>query len=171
MDACDSVMEKVNLQKGLIRYASEEMIAEKKPFEFSFRMKAYTAVLAILIVVVTSILVNRSVVEAVILRVPGSTYKKVDERILNIYNYTLINKSHKEMDLTFELISHDGEIQIVGKDDGRINIQDQNLSEGTMMIYLDREDTDSRKTKIEIAVKNKDKTIETLDVSFSSPFK
>ena len=30
MDACDSVMEKVNLQKGLIRYASEEMIAEKK---------------------------------------------------------------------------------------------------------------------------------------------
>lgn len=171
MDACDSVMEKVNLQKGLIRYASEEMIAEKKPFEFSFRMKAYTAVLAILVVVVTTILVNRSVVEAVILRVPGSTYKKVDERILNIYNYTLINKSHKEMDLTFELISHDGEIQIVGRDDGRINIQDQDLSEGTMMIYLDKEDTDSRKTKIEIAVKNKDKTIETLDVSFSSPFK
>ncbi len=171
MDACDSVMEKVNLQKGLIRYASEEMIAEKKPFEFSFRMKAYTAVLAILMILVTTILVNRSIVEAVVLRVPGSTYKKVDDRILNIYNYTLINKSHESMDLQFQLISHNGEIQIVGKDNGLIRIDNQKLSEGTMMIYLDRDDTDSRKTKIEIAVINKDKTIETLDVSFSSPLK
>jgi len=170
MDACDSVMEKVNLQKGLIRYASEEMISEKKPFEFSFRMKAYTAVLAILMVVVTTILLNRSIVETKILRVPGSTYKKVDDRILNIYNYTLINKSHEEMDLTFQLISHDGSIVIVGKEDGNIHIGNQDLAEGTIMIYLDKEDTDSRKTKIEIAVNHQDKTIETIDVSFSSPF-
>lgn len=171
MDACDSVMEKVNLQKGLIRYASEEMIAEKKPFEFSFRMKAYTAVLAILVVVVTAILVNRSVVETKILRVPGYTYKKVDSRILNLYNYTLINKSHEEMDLSFKLISHDGEIVVVGKEDGVVHVGNQDLSEGTMMIYLDTEDTDSRKTKIEIAVNQGDKTIETIDITFSSPIK
>lgn len=171
MDACDSVMEKVNLQQGLIRYASEEMIAEKKPFKFSFRMKAYTAVLTILMVVVTGILVNRSVVEAVILRVPGYTYKKIDNRILNLYNYTLINKSHEDMDLTFQLISHEGEIQVVGKKDGLIPIKNQNLSEGTLMIYIDTEKTDSRKTKIEIAVKNEDKVIETIDVSFSGPVK
>ncbi len=171
IDACDSVMEKVNLQKGLIRYASEEMISEKKPFEFSFRMKAYTAVLAILMVVVTAILLNRSIVETKILRVPGSIYKKVDDRILNIYNYTLINKSHEEMDLTFQLISHDGSIVIVGKEDGNIHIGNQDLAEGTIMIYLDKEDTDSRKTKIEIAVNHQDKTIETIDLSFSSPFK
>lgn len=171
MDACDSVMEKVNLQKGLIRYASEEMIAEKKPFKFSFRMKAYTAVLTILMVVVTSILVNRSVVEAVVLRVPGYTYKKIDDRILNLYNYTLINKSHEDMDLTFQLISHEGEIQVVGKENGLIPIKNQDLSEGTLMIYMDTDKTDSRKTKIEIAVKNEDKIIETIDVSFSGPVK
>ena len=134
-------------------------------------MKAYTAVLAILVVVVTAILVNRSVVETKILRVPGYTYKKVDSRILNLYNYTLINKSHEEMDLSFKLISHDGEIVVVGKEDGVVHVGNQDLSEGTMMIYLDTEDTDSRKTKIEIAVNQGDKTIETIDITFSSPIK
>jgi len=171
MDACDSVMEKVNLQKGLIRYASEEMISEKKPFEFNFRMKAYTGVLIVLMITVTAILLNRSVVGATIVRVPGTQYKKVETDILNIYNYKLINKSHEAMDLNFKLISHEGKIEVVGKSDGLITIENQNSTEGTMMIYIPRALTESKKTMIEVQVLNGDQLIETVDVTFSSPYK
>jgi len=171
MDACDSVMEKVNLQKGLIRYASEEMISEKKPFEFNFRMKAYTGVLIVLMITVTAILLNRSVVGATIVRVPGTQYKKVETDILNIYNYKLINKSHEAMDLNFKLISHEGKIEVVGKADGLITIENQNSTEGTMMIYIPRALTESKKTMIEVQVLNGDQLIETVDVTFSSPYK
>ena len=33
IDECDHMMENVGLPKGLIRYASEDNIAKKKPFE------------------------------------------------------------------------------------------------------------------------------------------
>src|SRR6478736_8703426 len=47
IDECDSIMESVNLPKGLIRYASEDEIEKKEPFKFTARMKGYTAVLVI----------------------------------------------------------------------------------------------------------------------------
>ena len=48
IDECDHIMESVGLPKGLIRYASEDNIAKKKPFQFTARMKGYSAVLFIL---------------------------------------------------------------------------------------------------------------------------
>ena len=50
MDACDTVMIKVGLPEKLIRYDSEEGIADKKPFSWTPRVLAYTGVLAALIV-------------------------------------------------------------------------------------------------------------------------
>ena len=44
-------MEKVGFPKGLIRFASEENIEKKTPFQFTARMKGYTAILGILIAV------------------------------------------------------------------------------------------------------------------------
>ncbi len=57
IDACDCMMEAVNLPKGLIRYASEENIEKKAPFKFTPRLKGYTAVLVILIGVLTGYVV------------------------------------------------------------------------------------------------------------------
>jgi len=52
IDACDNVMEKTGLEPGLIRYDSEEGVANGKGFKFTTRIKAYIGVLTILIVVV-----------------------------------------------------------------------------------------------------------------------
>ncbi|HUH26040.1 MAG TPA: cytochrome c oxidase accessory protein CcoG [Flavobacterium sp.] len=71
IDACDHMMESVNLPKGLIRYASENEIAKKEKFQFTARMKGYTAILVILIGVLTGLLFLRSEVEAKVLRLPG----------------------------------------------------------------------------------------------------
>ncbi len=45
MDACDKMMSAVGLPEGLIRYASENSIAEKKKWKFTWRMKAYSIVM------------------------------------------------------------------------------------------------------------------------------
>lgn len=49
IDACNKMMEAVNLPTSLIRYASEANIAEKRPWRFTWRMKGYTAVMAVLL--------------------------------------------------------------------------------------------------------------------------
>ena len=54
IDACDHMMESVNLPKGLIRYASEDNIAKKIPFRLTARMKGYSAVLGILVFALTA---------------------------------------------------------------------------------------------------------------------
>jgi hypothetical protein len=59
-------MESVGLPKGLIRYASEDEIEKKEPFKLTARMKGYTAVLLILVGILTGLLFIRSEVEAVI---------------------------------------------------------------------------------------------------------
>ncbi len=56
IDECDHMMEQVGLPTGLIRYASEDQIAEKIPFQFSARMKGYAAVLFVLIGVLVGML-------------------------------------------------------------------------------------------------------------------
>jgi cytochrome c oxidase accessory protein FixG len=115
IDACDDVMEKVDLPKGLIRFASEESIAENKPHKFSTRAKAYTAVLAILLVIMGFLLSSRPTVDATILRATGMTYVEKDEKIANLYNYKILNKSGEEQLLQLKLISPEGEIEFAGE--------------------------------------------------------
>ena len=107
IDACDAMMEKVDLPKGLIRYASEENIAEKKKFTFNPRLKAYTAVLVILIGVLTGMLFLRNDVEATVLRLPGQLYEKKDNNVIrNVYTFKLVNKTVEPIeDVHFKLIS------------------------------------------------------------------
>ncbi|MCE3258838.1 MAG: ccoG, partial [Bacteroidetes bacterium] len=60
IDACDNIMEKVNRPKGLIRFDSENGIKNKLKFMFTARMKAYTAVLILLIGFEVFLLATRS---------------------------------------------------------------------------------------------------------------
>ncbi|HMT29962.1 MAG TPA: 4Fe-4S dicluster domain-containing protein, partial [Bacteroidia bacterium] len=50
IDACDHIMDSVGLDKGLIRYASEDGIAKKQKLRFTLRIGLYTALLTILLV-------------------------------------------------------------------------------------------------------------------------
>src|SRR5690606_40156718 len=63
INACDEVMEKVNLPKGLIRYASEENIETGQKFKFTGRMLAYTLVLLVMILAINAFLFSRNDVD------------------------------------------------------------------------------------------------------------
>ena len=169
MDACDSIMESVDYPKGLIRYASEENIVEKKPFEFTARMKGYTAVLTILVGILIGMLFLRSDVEAVVLRLPGQLYEmKEDNIISNVYTFKLINKTTRSYEnMEFKLLSHEGTIIFVGQHD--ITVPPQDLVEGTMFIELHRAALDGHKNRVEIGVFSNSELIGKTRTNFLGP--
>lgn len=169
IDECDTIMEKVNLPKGLIRYASEDEISKKEKFKFTTRMKGYTAVLGILISVLIGLLFLRNDVEATVLRLPGQLYQHVDDStISNVFTYKIINKTTKEINnVTFKLEKRDGVIKLVSKDE--ITVPKQGLAEGTLFIEIDEAFLDGDKTKLLLGVYSGDQRIETATTNFMGP--
>jgi len=169
IDACNQMMAAVNLPKDLIRYASEENIEKKAKFTFNARLKGYTAVLVILLGVLTGMLFLRNDVEATVLRLPGQLYEHKGEDIIsNVYTYKLINKTTKEIpEVHFELISHKGFIRVVSHD--RIQVPEQGLAEGTLFIEVDSHELEDEKEKLKIGVYSEDQLIETTTTVFLGP--
>lgn len=170
IDECDHIMESINLPKGLIRYASEENIEKKKKFEYSPRLKGYTAVLVILIGVLTGLLLLRNDVEARVLRLPGQLYEHKGESIIsNVFTYKLINKTTEHIDnVNFKLRKYNGEIKLVSNT-GKIEVPEQGLAEGTLFIEIDKSELSGDKNKLIIDVYSGDELIETTSVNFLGP--
>ncbi len=167
IDACNHMMESVDLPKGLIRFASEDGITAKKPWQFTIRMKAYTAVLTILISVILGLIIMRSDVEATVLRTPGMLFQEQpDGRISNLYNYKVVNKTSRSMPLRFELIGTPGEIKLVGKE---IALDKAALAQGAMFIHLDHSALSGTKTKLTIGVYSGERLIEEVTTTFVGP--
>ncbi|HAI80674.1 MAG TPA: cytochrome c oxidase accessory protein CcoG, partial [Chryseobacterium sp.] len=104
IDACDEVMVKVGLPKGLIRYATEDEIEKETKFKFTGRMKAYTAILLLLIGFLGFLLNNRGAMEAKFIKPAGSSFFVRDGKINNTYNYTFLNKSNQDQIVTIKVI-------------------------------------------------------------------
>lgn len=169
IDACDSIMEAVNLPKGLIRYASEENIEKKAPFKFTPRLKGYTAVLVILVGVLTGLLFLRSDVEANILRLPGQLYEHKENNIIsNVFTYKLLNKTTRDIDnIHFKLKAPKGSVHTVKQ--GEIIVPAQDLAEGTLFIEINNAELSGDKNRAVIEVYSGDDLIETTSVTFLGP--
>ncbi len=114
MDACDHMMDSVGLEKGLIRFVSEKGIKERTGFQWTNRVKAYTALLIIIVSVLTGLLMTRSDFDATIFRQRGSTFQMLEDgRINNIFEINLTNKTKEDYHITLELEESEGEIHMV----------------------------------------------------------
>lgn len=170
IDECDTIMEKIDKPKGLIRYASEDNIEKKEPFKLTARMKGYIAVLVILIGVLLGMLALRNDVEARVLRLPGQLYEHKDNDIIsNVYTYKLVNKTTEAIvNVSFKLRGIDGEIKLVSTSD-TFTVKENGLAEGTLFIELKQKDLSGDKNTLTIDVYSGDKLIETTSVSFLGP--
>jgi hypothetical protein len=167
IDACDEIMDKTGFEKGLIRYASEDDIVEGKKFKFDARIKAYTAVLAILVTVLVTLLFLRTDVEATILRLPGQMFTTTEESVSNVYTFKLINKTVNDLEnVEIKLISHNGEVKMVG---GNSKVSKGSLKEGTLFIEIEKKDLTSSKEKLKLGIYADGKLIETTSTNFPGP--
>lgn len=170
MDACDDIMDTVGLEKGLIRYDSENGIANKKRWTLSGRTLAYTIVLVILMVVFGLLLAGRNEVEASLLRTPGMLYQvKEDNKVSNLYNLKVINKTNEEIPLKIKLLNIEGEIQLIGGE--ALLLPAQGMTEGVLFILLDTDNLQGVKTEVEVGVFSNDVLIDQVETNFMGPSK
>jgi cytochrome c oxidase accessory protein FixG len=169
IDACDSIMDNVGLAKGLIRYDSEENIAEgKKGFHWSARTIAYTVVLLVLSTLLTGLLVIRSEVDATILRTPGMMYQQQAEgAISNLYNVKIINKTNLHMPLTLKMEEGKGSIKVVGRD--LFELPEQGVAEGAIFLIMNPEDISGVSQKVTIGIYHEDRLLKKVKTKFIGP--
>jgi len=116
VDACDNVMEKIGLPKGLIRYDTES----KKPFNLLRpRTFWYAGILALVGGLMLYSLLTRSTLEMNVIHDRNPLFVKLsDGSVRNGYNITIINKNHedKRYALSVQGIEH-AEIRVQASSD------------------------------------------------------
>ena len=170
IDACDDIMDKVGFDRGLIRYASESSISDKKKWTLSGRSLAYSIVLVALLSVFGFLLSSRNDVDASLLRTPGMLYQQKEGDIIsNLYNLKIINKTNLEIPMEIRLLNFEGEIQIIGNEN--LVIKPQGLAEAVLFILLDKKDLSSMKTEVEVGIFSNGEMIEQVNTNFMGPAK
>lgn len=101
VDACDNVMEKIGLPKGLIRYDTEN----KKPFNLMRpRTFWYAGIISVVGCLMLYSLLTRSLLEMNVIHDRNPLFVKLsDGSVRNGYNITIINKHHEDKSYTLSL--------------------------------------------------------------------
>ena len=95
IDACDSVMDKMNYPRGLVRYTTEHALEGGKTRVFRPRMFVYATLLLILLTAMITSLATRTPVILDVLRDRNSLYRELPGGLIeNIYTIKLINQSN-----------------------------------------------------------------------------
>jgi cytochrome c oxidase accessory protein FixG len=168
IDACNFMMEKVGLPQGLIRMDSEEGIAKSEKFRITPRIMAYSAVLCLLIGFFAVLLVTRSDIQTSVLRAPGVLFQKeADDRISNLYNVIITNKTNKKMPVELRVLSGDAQIRMVGTKS--LEVKEEGETEGVMFIVMKRKDIHDLKTRLVVGVYSDGKLMEKVKTTFIGP--
>ncbi len=167
IDACDYVMEKVHRPKGLIRYDSLNGIEKKTKFKFTPRMIGYSIVLTVLVGLLGYLLATRTDFSINILRTPGLLFQEQpDNKLSNLYDINLVNKTFKDVPFKIKLENIKGEIKIVGND---LNLKSQEIDDAKFLIILPKDEIKTMSTPIKIGVYAGNKLIKEINTSFLGP--
>jgi cytochrome c oxidase accessory protein FixG len=167
IDACNSIMYAVKKPKGLIRYASERSISENKKIIFNARAIAYSIVLLLLIGVVTVAFMWRGDVETTIIRTQGTMFQEYGtDAYSNLYNLQMINKTNEPASLELKLISHEGDIKVLGDE---LNVDVGVVEKRNLLIILNKELLESSNTHITIGIFTNGELLEEISSTFVGP--
>jgi cytochrome c oxidase accessory protein FixG len=168
IDACNDVMFKTGKPEGLIRYASENGITNKEPLRFTTRMKLYSVLLSLLVVILAALLVTRKDVDATVMRTPGMLYQeRGTDSISNLYNIKLANKTLQQVPLTIRMENAAGRIEIIGG--ATIHVKEEGQGSGSFFIVLPRTAIHNRKTQLKLELYNGDTRIDVVKTNFLGP--
>ena len=168
IDACNSIMAKINKPKGLVRYVSENNIVNREALHYTTRMKLYTGLLCVLVIILVTLLITRKDVDATIMRTPGMLYQeRGTDSISNLYNIKIANKTIKDVPLSLKMENEKGLITIIGGT--TINVKKEDESSGNFFVVLPKEMLRNRKTKIKIGLYQGNNRIDVISTNFLGP--
>lgn len=168
IDACNNIMDKIGKPQGLIRYASENSIASGEPLKYTTRMKMYTALCGVVVLILSAILLTRKDVSATIMRTPGILYQeRGSDSVSNLYNIKLANKTTQQIPLTIKVEGDNGKIEIIGKP--FIDVAKEGQGSGSFFVVLPKTAVHNRKTEIKLALYEGAKKIGVVKTNFLGP--
>jgi cytochrome c oxidase accessory protein FixG len=167
IDACDIIMDKIDKPRGLIRFASESNIKNQSKFKITARVIAYSAVLVILLTVLTILISTRKPIDVTILRAPGMIFQEQpDNKISNLYTMKLSNKTFHDETVTLKLENIEGEIKVIG---GDIKALSGDVTETKFLILLPKEKMTTMNIPLEIGLYKSGERIEMKKINFLGP--
>ncbi|MCY1661292.1 cytochrome c oxidase accessory protein CcoG [Chryseobacterium sp. SL1] len=170
IDACDEIMVKVGLPKGLIRYATEAEIENQEKFKFTGRMKATTVILTLLIGFLGFLMYDRGSMEAKFIKPAGSTFFIKNGKITNTFIYTLLNKSNEKKTLTIKVLNpKNAEINFFGNE--KIILKGDQILKGNINISFPEKEIRFSKQNMTIGVfDEKGNLVDSFETVFEGPF-
>jgi cytochrome c oxidase accessory protein FixG len=166
IDACNMMMLKVNQAPDLIKIASENSIISGKKERFFTRSKIYysTALVALLIVL-SSLIVSRSMFDATILRVPGQTLQEnKDGTVSNLYRIMIVSKSMRTQPYDIAIQPKEASISFVGKH--LDSLHSGIATEETFFIKVPVTAIKKRKNTFKILIMSGTQIVQTKEVTF-----
>jgi len=169
IDACDSVMTKINKPTGLIRYTSSNAVKTGRLNYLSTRVKAYMGVLVLLMAVVTFLFIRRPDMESIILRQPGTLYQRLaDGTVANFYTLQLINKTFEDKTVELRLLSPKGSITPLS-DYARVG--EQNVQHGRFFLAIPQSELKGTYNTVKFGVYVNGQLIKESQTTFLAPEK
>ncbi|MBK7258845.1 MAG: cytochrome c oxidase accessory protein CcoG [Ignavibacteriae bacterium] len=169
IDACDTIMDGIKKPRGLIRYASANGITQGAGFRWTARVIGYTAVLAVLIAVLTILLIRRTPLDVTVLRTPGMMFQELpDDRISNVYDLKVLNKMFNDVPVTLRLLEPAGEVEIVG---GPLVAPSQGVMQSKVLVVLPQDGIRRMSTPITIGIFADTVLIQRIATTFLGPVK
>jgi len=167
IDACDSIMDKVERSRGLIRYASMKGIKEKIKFKITPRIILYSALLVILLSIFTTLLLSREDVKVNVLRSPGKIYQEMpDGKVSNLYHVVLVNNTFKDIPVEVKINNPDAEFKLIGKE---ISLQALNVQEAEFMILFNKDKIKTTVMQLNIQIYANGKIVNDIKTTFIGP--
>ena len=110
IDACDSVMDKLNKPRGLVRYTTESILEEHKPYHWLRpRLVGYSAVFVAVFILFVYALAIRVPLTVEALRDRSSMYRESSEGLIeNVYTLHILNKGQVPQTYTIAVESKAG---------------------------------------------------------------
>jgi len=169
IDACNKMMDATARERGLIRYASENNIANGTRQRYTGRMKFYSVLLIILAGLLSFLLITRKNVDGTIVRAAGILYQeRGTDSISNLYTIKIINKTIQDVPLTLKLENEAG--RIVEAEGQTIQVKREGQGKSSFFIILPKTAINKRKTNLKIGLYEGDQRITVLQTNFMGPF-
>ncbi len=167
IDVCDHMMDSVGMEQGLIRFVSENGIKNGTRFQWTRRVKAYTALLAAMILVLITLLITRTDFETKIFRQRGTTYQMAsDGTVSNIFEINLTNKTHYGYNIRLETDHPDVKIELVNK---HMHLDPEAVLKDRFIMKMPLSAVDKGKEVVTLHVYGNGKEIQEIEVKFIGP--
>jgi cytochrome c oxidase accessory protein FixG len=168
IDACDEIMDKVDKPRGLIRYASHRQIEEGSKFRLAPRAYLYIGVIAAFIGLLSFLIATSGDMKMTLLRKPGQTYNtNAKGNVTNLYQLSVLNKTHDERTITFRLHNADGIVTVLGGKE--MVLPAGGSADANIQVELPQEEIIDMSFGLEIDVLEGDKVVKTMRTTFNGP--